>query len=224
MANPYKNTNRAGTSPFKQTDRLTQIQDMKDRLNKKIPYNSTTALADPGDTSMELKYFTSDVQPQVYGSAGALEWISPAGALKIGKGIWDVGKKLWNMGRKGGYGYSKPIATGKPFSHTGKVTYKNWGGKQHEFKELQNLRVTKQDIKRAEKLTKPYKIAGTVGRTGVTGAAITGAWNFGDVTNSEVKQAVVKQDNTFYDSKKIHHKTIDNLNRKADSLYRAENE
>ena len=157
MANPYKNTNRAGTSPFKQTDRLTEIQDTQDRLNKKIPYNSTTPLADENVVAYEMP------KGEMIGSAGALEWIGPGGVLKIGKGIWNVGSKLWNMGRKGGYGYSKPIATGQPFSQTGKVTYKNWGGKQHEFKELQNLRVTKQDIKKAEKLTKPYKIAGTVG-------------------------------------------------------------
>ena len=221
MANPYKNTNRAGTSPFKQTDRLTEITDMKDRLNKKIPYNSTTALADPGKPD-SLRFMKIDPNaPEYYGSAGALEWITPGGIFKAGKGIWDVGKKLWNMGRKGGYGYSKPVATGAPYSQTGKVTYKNWGGKQHEFKEMSNLRVTKQDIKTAEKLTKPYKIAGTVGRTGAVGAVITGSWNFGDVKNSEVKEAAIQQDNTFYDPKAMNYKTIDNLNKKADSIYKA---
>jgi hypothetical protein len=196
MANPYKNTNRAGTSPFNQTDRLTEIQNMKDRLNKKIPYNSTTPLADENIISYEIP------KGEMIGSAGALEWIGPGGALKIGRGILNVGKNLWNMGRKGGYGYSKPIATGKSYTQTGKVTYKNWGGKQHEFKELQNLRVTQQDIKTAKKLTKPYKIAGTVGRTGVYGAGISGIINYGDSGNKEITENVTAKDNIIFNPNK----------------------
>jgi len=197
MANPYKNTNRAGTSPFNHEagGGLKHTHETRDlKYHAKRVFNN---MMNP----------PSNVQNLSIGNSG-LGLVGPGGALKGGKKLFDIGKSIWNMGKKGGIGYAKPVATGRNLNT---IIQKKIGGKPVEFEKFAGFKVTPKDIAKAKSLTKPYKVAGTIGRTGVYGAGISGIVNYGDSGYSEIEEAVVKQDQ-IYDRTKTYADEINKRN------------
>ncbi len=195
MANPYKNTNRAGTSPFN--------------------HEAGGGLKHTHETR-DLKYHAKRIlnnmmnpPSNVQGSAVGAGLIGPGGALKGGKKIFDAVKSIWNTGRKGGLGYAKPVATGRNLNT---IIQKKIGGKPIEFEKFGGFKVTPKDIATAKRSTLPYKVGGIIGRTGVYGAGISGIINYGDSGNKEITENVTVRDNIIFDTKKTYTDDINKLN------------
>ncbi len=231
MAHPYKNTplNQNSEGSLDKFIRLQEIADMKGRISGELPY---TYDGDKIPEKEELpKHLTLEKLPNtVIGGGGALELISGGGVLKVfqgGKKLLGLAKNLWNTGRKGGFGYAKPIATGKPLSQNIKTNYKSWGGKQHRFENFGKPTLTKADKLKAIKTTRPYKIAGITGRLGTQVAVGTGAWKYGVEKNSELQQRELNQianDNIVAPNKNtksiqdLMNKTIQSSEKRGDTI------
>ena len=176
MANPYKNTK---TSPLNQTKWDLQSSDPNLRNISRSDKNAYNQ----GQT--EALGFAATFLP-IGGLVG--------GAVRHGGKALNFFKKAWNYGKKGGFGYQKAVATGKPLTQNAIVSYKNWGGKSHKFENLQDLRITKADIANANKANKLTKITGSLGRGTVIGGAVVATGNQLDKSTNELREQVI--DNT----------------------------
>ena len=191
MANPYKNTKK---SPLHQDGGkwMTTTYDS----NLQNISKSERAAYNKGQN--EALGFASTFLPV---GGGALA------AVKHGKKALNFFKKAWNYGKKGGFGYQPAVSTGKPFTQHAVVSYKNWAGKQHEFKNLQKMRITKSDITKnsldsyntkkiadiatGKNINLPAKITGTLGRGTVIGGAVVAGGNEFDRSLNEVRTVAI---------------------------------